>query len=204
MSSRDDRKHAVTGPNTAREETWCLSCLGPTTNENRECDFCADFVRAFGRLTTRPQGRRVVLTPLRRRNFDIFDLRPEAKVQCPVSCGTCCSVWHQVKELARKDVLEASRNAFTKRGALCPHMTAVGCGLSLEEKPLSCSTFLCNLGAWVHGGKLPIEDAKRLYHAADGHPLEASKAYAAANGDVEKAVQCAEDAVARMRVKAGT
>jgi len=169
---------------------WCIRCLGPTTNANRTCDVCLNYARAFRRLMEQLQGRRVILTPLRKRNFDVFDLREEAKVQCPISCGNCCTVWYQIKELARDNV----------RGK-CPHVTEDGCALTLDEKPLSCSTFLCNLGAWVHGGKLPIETAKRLLAAADGDPIGASRAYAAANGDIEEALRVAEDSVAQMRVK---
>lgn len=33
----------VTGPNTERKETWCLSCLGPTNSESRCCSQQADF-----------------------------------------------------------------------------------------------------------------------------------------------------------------
>lgn len=190
----------VTGPNTERKETWCRACMGPTNNESRLCDDCHDFTEVLQRVMKKPQGRRVVLSPLRRYNFDIFDLRDEAKVQCPISCGSCCRVWHQVKELAKTNVLEASRSAFTRRGK-CPHMTKSGCALSLDEKPIACSTFLCSLAKWVHGGKLSLRTAKRLIEAAGGHPLDAADAYMAANGGIEEAIKQAEDRNTKMLEK---
>jgi len=179
---------------------WCISCLGPTTNANRICDVCSDYARALEKLMKQPQGRRVILSPLRRRNFDVFDLCEEAKVQCPISCGNCCTVWHQIKELSKDNVLEVVRGNFTEKGK-CPHMTESGCALALDKRPLSCSTFLCNLGKWVHGGKLPVKIAKRLLAAADGDSTGASRAYVAANGNIEEALRTAEDSAAQMRVK---
>ena len=61
-------------------------------------------------------------------------------MNCPISCGKCCALWHNVCDIL-KDNLDRPKTDP------CPHLGKSGCSLPVEDRPLDCTFYLCAPGA---------------------------------------------------------
>ena len=58
---------------------------------------------------------------------------------CPIQCGQCCIMWHEVPELAALAPDRAERRDD------CPYETPTGCSLPRDKRPFDCVAYLCEI-----------------------------------------------------------